>query len=170
MRIRQATTADEAAIAVVYVAARRAGWRAIVDAAYLDSLDVEKEATDLRTRLAPREEGWVVLVAEDDETIVGFVTFVADRASRVGHVGALFVSLDRFESGIGTSLLDAAAGALADDGCEKAILWTLEDDRSLLGFYQRRGWEPDGGRQFIELDQSRAVLRLRKSLRSPSAQ
>jgi ribosomal protein S18 acetylase RimI-like enzyme len=143
--------------------------RGLLDEAYLDGLDVEEEGRDLRTRLAPRDGGWRVLVGVENEQVVGFVTFVPNRTSRVGHIGALFVSSERFRSGIGTSLLDAAAAALAAAGCEEAILWTLEEDRGVIGFYGRRGWEPDGGRQTIELDQSRTALRLRKSLSQLSA-
>ena len=72
--------------------------------------------------------------------------------------------VERFRSGIGTSLLDADAAALAAAGCEEAILWTLEEDQGVIRFYARRGWEPDGARQTVELDQSRAALRLWKSL------
>jgi hypothetical protein len=37
-------------------------------------------------------------------------------------------------------------------------------DQGVIRFYGRRGWEPDGARQTVELDQSRAALRLWKSL------
>ena len=61
-------------------------------------------------------------------------------------------------------MLDAAAAAIRDAGCNEAILWTLEDDRKVTDFYRRRGWEPDGGSQTIELDRSRTAVRLRKRL------
>jgi GNAT superfamily N-acetyltransferase len=98
------------------------------------------------------------------------VTFEAERVSPVGHVGALFVSPDRFGSGIGTSLLDAATTSLAHAGFDEAILWTLEDDRNVLGFYYRRGWKPDDGRQVIELDEPRVAIRLRKPLHPRSTE
>jgi GNAT superfamily N-acetyltransferase len=162
MRIRKASPRDEPVIAELYVASRRAAWRGIVDDAYLDGLHVEEEGRELVTDFAPRDAGWRILVGEDGGRIVGFVTLVADHESRTGHVGALFVSPDRFRSGIGTSLLDATLAALEHDGCDQAILWTLEEDRGLTAFYRRRGWEPDGGTQIIELDRSRTVHRLRR--------
>jgi GNAT superfamily N-acetyltransferase len=166
MQIREESERDEVVIAELYVSSRQAAWDGLVDEAYLDALDVESEGRDLHTHLAPRDAGWRVLLAEEDARVVGFVTFVSDRVSRVGHIGALFVSPDRFRSGIGTSLLDAATAALADSGCDEAILWMLEEDRDLMGFYRNRGWQPDGGRQTIELDRSRTAIRLRKAFSS----
>ncbi len=164
MQVREASAPDEQVIAELYVASRRAAWRGIMDEAYLDGLDVEEERRGLFKELAPRDDGWHLVLGEQGGRVVGFITFVVERGSRTGHVGALFVSPDRFSSGIGTALLDAAAAALADRGCRDAILWTLEDDAKLIAFYQKRGWEPDGGRQVIELDRSRTVLRLRRPL------
>jgi GNAT superfamily N-acetyltransferase len=164
IQVRDASAADEQAIAELYVTSRRVAWRGIVDAEYLDGLDIDEERHDLFTALAPPEAGWRVLVGEEEGRVVGFVTFVVERRSQTGHVGALFVSPERFSSGIGTALLNAAATALAYRGCGDAILWTLEDDPNVIAFYQRRGWVPDGGRQLIELDQKRPVLRLRRSL------
>jgi GNAT superfamily N-acetyltransferase len=169
MHVRDASPGDDGEIAQVHVASRRAAWRGLVDDRYLDELDVEHEGRDLLTWLAPREAGWRILVADEDGLVRGFVTFVADPASGEGHAGALFVSPDRFRSGVGTSLLDAAAAALADGGCDEAILWTLEDDQDVLRFYRQRGWDLDGGRHAIELDQSRMVVRLRKPLSEVSA-
>jgi ribosomal protein S18 acetylase RimI-like enzyme len=162
MQVREASPRDEPVISELYVASRREAWRGIVDEVYLDRLNVEEEGRELLTDFAPRDAGWRVLVGEEGGRVVGFVTFVANHESRTGHVGALFVSPDRFRSGIGTSLLHAAVTALEHDGCDEAILWTIEEDWELTAFYRRRGWEPDGGTQIIELDRSRTVHRLRR--------
>ena len=168
MQVREARPADEPFIAELYVASRRAAWREIVDEAH-DGLDVEEEGRELLTDFAPRDAGWRVVVGEEKGRIVGFVTFVGDGVSHTGHVGALFVSPDRFRSGIGTSLLDAATTTLVDGGCDDAILWTLEEESKLMAFYAHRGWRPDGARQIVELDRSRTVVRLRKPLLARSA-
>jgi GNAT superfamily N-acetyltransferase len=162
MQVREASPRDEPIIAELYVASRRAAWRGIVDDAYLDGLDVEEEGVRYSPTLRRGMQDGAFWSVRKESGIVGFVTFVADHESRTGHVGALFVSPDRFRSGIGTSLLDAALTALEHGGCDEAILWTLEEDRGLTAFYRMRGWEADGGTQIIELDQSRTVHRLRK--------
>jgi GNAT superfamily N-acetyltransferase len=92
------------------------------------------------------------------------VTFIAGPETTEGHLGALFVSPDRFGSGTGTRLLDAATAALGEAGCTEAIVYTLEDDAGVIGFYEHRGWKPDGDRQTIELDGPRSVVRCRKRL------
>jgi GNAT superfamily N-acetyltransferase len=143
---------------------RRVPWGGWLDQTYLDCLNVEGEGRHLRTYLAPRDAGWRILVSEEQGRVLGFVSFVASRETTVGHLGALFVSPDRFGLGIGTRLLDAATAALRQGGCTEAILWTLEDDGRLIGFYEHRGWKPDGGRQTIELDRPRPVVRCRKRL------
>ena len=164
MDIRPATSDDDSDLAEVYVASRRVAWRGLLRDGYLDGLDVREEGHALLTYLAPSGEGWRILVAENARQVVGFVTFRREPSSAVGHVGALFVSPRLFRSGIGTALLQAAGEALRDAGCNEAILWTLEDDRNVKDFYERRGWQPDGGSQIIELDQPRTAVRLGKPL------
>jgi len=72
-----------------------------------------------------------VRIAEEDGNPVGFVAFEGDWLS------ALYVLPDWWGRGIGGLLLDLAGPV--------SSLWVLEDNHQARGFYERRGWSPDGG-------------------------
>ena len=109
------------------------------------------------------EQGWRVLVAEEDGRLLGFVSFRLQRNGvTIGHIGALYVVPKRFKSGVGTALLVAASDELRAMGADKAFLWVLRDDAQLIEFYEARGWLRDGARMTIELDQSRTAVRCTK--------
>ena len=101
----QATVEDSRAVAEIYVRSRQAAWRDVMDPTYLDALDVEGEERSFWSLLAPADQDWRVLIAEDDR-ILGFVSFrLEPDGERVGHVGALYVAPDRFGSGVGRRCL-----------------------------------------------------------------
>ena len=165
----QATVEDSRAVAEIYVRSRQAAWRDVMDPTYLDALDVEGEERSFWSLLAPADQDWRVLIAEDDR-ILGFVSFrLEPDGERVGHVGALYVAPDRFGSGVGTALLGAAADELRNEGATTAFLWVLAHDTRTISFYEARGWLQDGARMTLELDQPRVAVRCTKTLIGSSA-
>ena len=165
----QATVEDSRAVAEIYVRSRQAAWRDVMDPTYLDALDVETEERSFWSVLAPADQDWRVLIAGDDR-ILGFVSFrLEPGGDQLGHVGALFVSPDRFGSGVGTALLHAAADELCHEGATTAFLWTLADDARTVSFYENRGWRRDGARMTLDFDQPRVAVRCTMTLIGSSA-
>src|ERR671934_3045256 len=155
----QATVEDSRAVAEIYVRSRQAAWRDLMDPTYLDALDVETEERSFWSVLAPADQDWRVLIAGDDR-ILGFVSFrLEPGGDQLGHVGALFVSPDRFGAGVGTAVLHAAADELCHEGATTAFLWTLADDARTVSFYENRGWRRDGARMTLDFDQPRVAVR-----------
>ncbi|MFC9931894.1 GNAT family N-acetyltransferase [Streptomyces sp. NPDC127190] len=75
------------------------------------------------------------LLAEQDGQIVGLLTYT------VSDEGLEIVSLDAViqRSGVGSSLLTAAAEAAKQVGAQRIWLVTTNDNLDALRFYQRRG-------------------------------
>lgn len=86
-----------------------------------------------------------VLVAREDDRVLGFVSFVPEsggfeRDVDRGVVENLFVVPGRRSEGIGTALLEAAEERLADAGADLVTLEAMADNEDALRFYRQRGY------------------------------
>jgi GNAT superfamily N-acetyltransferase len=130
--IRPATDADARAIAELEVRAWR--W------AYVDFVAEEDMPS-----VAERAEAWAaedgVFVAEVDGRVVGVVHVGG------GELKALHVEPAAQGAGLGTSLYDFAREELRKMGHGEAVLWIFDGNGHARGFFERRGWTPDGARQ-----------------------
>ncbi|GAA1943667.1 GNAT family N-acetyltransferase [Microbacterium deminutum] len=142
--VRPARAADAAAIAHVQVQAWHEAYTGRMPQSILDGLDVESSSHGWERFFDDGHAGVVgeVWVAEVDGAVVGFASSGADRDDD-GVPGrrqlfAIYVLADRYGSGAGQALLDAAIGR------EAASLWVLEDNPRARAFYARNGFRPDG--------------------------
>lgn len=88
-----------------------------------------------------------LLVARDDDEVIGFVGFALDRGEYGrehvrGTVSNLFVRPERRGEGVGAELLTAAEDALADAGAEAVALEALVDNDRARSFYADQGYDP----------------------------
>ena len=143
--IRPAIAADAAAIARVHVAAWRVGYAGLVDHGVLDALDESERARRWVDTLDGDDDA---LVAEDDDGLAGFASVAVPARDvaepGVGEITALYVDPQRWRSGIGRALVDAAAAELREQGCDDVVLWTFEASEPSRAFYAALGFEPDG--------------------------
>ncbi len=95
----------------------------------------EAVLADLEQRMAANLE---VIVAEEGGSPVGWVAVSPRRLDQ------LYVSADRWGTGIGPLLHDAAVTRRRDAGDTALLLWTLEANARSRRFYERRGWTLDG--------------------------
>lgn len=88
-------------------------------------------------------------VAEDDSTVVGFVTSVRIPASlRLGHywqIRDLFVLPGHRREGIALSLLDAVRSAADVSGALRLALQTEEENEAAMNLYRSAGYVPVTG-------------------------
>jgi GNAT superfamily N-acetyltransferase len=141
--IRRATPADAPAIAAVQARTWRHAFADIVDPERMPT--VEDQAPRWVAHLGA---GGEVQVWDQDGRVVGFVTAGPDREhAGVGELYAIYVDPPAQGAGVGSALLAAAEESLRDAGHREAILWTFEANGLARAFYERHGWEDDGGRQ-----------------------
>jgi ribosomal protein S18 acetylase RimI-like enzyme len=103
-----------------------------------------------------------------DDSVVGFVAVSAcrdDDADNFGEIQALYVSPDRWRSGVGALLLAKGETSLVEMGFVQASLWVLEANDRARGFYEACGWRREERTNTLNLAGTDVVeIQYRKSL------
>ena len=150
MEIRLAQSDDALAVAHIHVRAWQVGYEGLLPADYLHGLRAEDRAAryDLGNRNPSRP---VTLVAVDGDAICGFATVTPSDTPACGELAALYVSPERWRSGVGLGLVAAARQQLLAFGHREAVLWMLTGNNRAEMFYARDGWVKDGGQRVVTL-------------------
>lgn len=144
MTVREATTDDVPAICEV---ARRSWKNDYPDVVSRETIEegvddwysparIEDELSRART---------VVLVAEEEGTVVGFVH--AYSSDEVGYVLRLYVDPDHRRVGVGTRLFDRVRDTLFGHGVTHVDAMVLADNDPGNTFYRTLGFEMDDQRE-----------------------
>ena len=144
--VRRATLADVDDVARIHVRAWQVGYRDLLPAEYLASLD-PKERAARYTFSDPDPTKPDTFVALDGRRVIcGFVTVGPAREGTdgAGHLMALYVDPDQWQRGIGRRLIEHGRGELAARGYRDAVLWVLRGNERAHRFYVADGWAPDG--------------------------
>ncbi len=146
--VRPATVVDARAIAEVLVQSWRSTYRGVLDEAYLEALDVERQTERaLRGLVNPRQ--WTVVGTEPDGRVVGFCTVGPNRGAPVTHAGeiyAIYLLETSRGRGLGRRLFERAALRLESNGSPSFLVWVLAANGSAARFYERMGGERLGER------------------------
>lgn len=108
----------------------------------------EGNRSTVRETLARQAVTGGLLVARDDEDrVVGFVTFEPEKGSfekrvAVGVVQNIYVVPERRGEGIGGELLARAERQLRADGAEVVTLEAMADNERARAFYRHHGYRP----------------------------
>jgi ribosomal protein S18 acetylase RimI-like enzyme len=146
--VRAARPGEELAVAAIHVRSWQEAYHELMPAEFLAGLDPRDRAG--RYDFGGGEGAPRTLVAVDDGRIAGFVTFGASRdddARGLGEIIALYVDPERYQAGLGSTLMEAARAALRDSCYEAAILWVLDGNDRAARFYEGEGWTRDGARR-----------------------
>jgi GNAT superfamily N-acetyltransferase len=163
MEVRAAVPGDAEAIAAVHVAAWQEAYAHVFEPGALAALDPAPRTRHWREGI---RSGWTVLVADDGS---GFVSVGPARDAdepELGELYAIYVTPERWGTGVGRALMAAALEALRDGDFSEAVLWVLEDNPRARRFYERAGWALDGAAKEEEFLGTRVrEVRYRISLR-----
>ncbi len=163
MRVRDAVPADAEVIADVHVRAWQEAYPHVFPAEALDRLDPAPRARHWREGI---RSGWTVLVTEDGSGFASVGPARDDDAAGAGELYAIYVAPERWGTGAGRALMEAAAGALGAAGFSEAVLWVLEDNPRARRFYEGAGWTLDGAVKEDEFLGTRVrEVRYRRSVR-----
>lgn len=127
----------------------------LVDSAYLEAMTLDK-----CVRIAHQ---WPerILVAKDDDMVVGFAAYGAYRdqtMQETGEVYALYVLRAYQGRGIGRALMEASLDKLA--AYPRVALWVLKRNERAIRFYRACGFAPDGLEQPITLGTENTEVRM----------
>ncbi|UYO98495.1 GNAT family N-acetyltransferase [Microbacterium sp. M28] len=161
VKVRWARTEDAADVAEVHVDAWRSAYARLIDQAVLDGLDVDRRATMWASFIARSLQGLPpegydepahrLLVAEDDDRILGWAAFGPGRddgQSHRGELAGLYAHPSVWSRGVGHALIACVDEELRAQGFADAYLWVLAGNERAIGFYERHGWIADGGEKF----------------------
>lgn len=155
MIVREARAADANAIAGVHAESWRVAYRGAFRDEYLDGNIFDERLAVWRRRFAAPASNQHVLVAEDQQAVIGFACAFGGEDPRWGTLlENLHVSRRWWKQGIGARLMAAAAAwsAAAYPG-RGMYLWVLEPNVPARRFYEQLGaagsgrelWEAPGG-------------------------
>ena len=145
--IRRATESDAQAIGLVRVRAWRTAYVEFMPAPFLAQLDAAANLTHWREKLLRQGPEFSAIVAEHDETIVGFAVSGAPRYSSAPGAGELWaVNVDpRFwNSGFGSSLVRRATRDARDYGYSRLELWCISGNTAARSLYTKCGFRETG--------------------------
>ena len=132
---------DAPQVARIYVESWNAGFGELLGRRELTNMEVTRWSTDL---VDDRARWWV---AEEDGAVVGFVGICPSRDPvdpELGELDSIAVDPGRWRCGVGRALMKVALDALAEDGYQKAVLWTPAGHEGGRAFYERMGWRSTG--------------------------
>ena len=149
---RPARPDDVPEIARIQVDTWRICYLAILPAAVIEALSIELALAAWEQAVtAPPSPRHHVLVAQDQEPVVGFVAFGPaddlepedpERDDARARPAARRTALGR--RGHGSRLLAAAVDLARLDGMTRATAWIPEGDVVSREFFESAGWAPDG--------------------------
>lgn len=135
--IRAATVQDSRAIAEVIVETWQSAYTGIIDAEYLETLDVDRFVRIMRRNILGDLEK--VFVWQEEEILLGFVSGREGEADshRCEIVG--FYVLPRYQKkGVGRKLFQHMRHHFSERGYTEMSLWTLKGAKN-NSFYARNG-------------------------------
>ena len=151
------TEAEIRGKAYVHWRAWQEAYPGLVSREYLEKLSLEK-CEQMAFRFPEN-----TLVAKEGERVLGFVCYGegADEAPGVGEIFALYVLAERYGTGLGRRLMDAALAELGT--CSQIRLWVLKGNERAIRFYEKSGFQPDGEEQELPALSAREICMRRKA-------
>lgn len=148
--VRLATADEASTIAGVHVQAWKWAYRDLLPRIVLDAMATERRTAIWRDTIVSRDESasrvWVALHAGH---IVGFTVTGAPQQSGystdTAEVHAIYQLEEVARTGVARTLLVRALGDLRARGFRLGILWVLNVNARARRFYERGGWQADGG-------------------------
>lgn len=170
MIIRPAELNDAHAIAAIHVRSWQHAYQEILPAEGLAKLSIEERTDYWREILKNDQSQFNVLLAEQNETIVGFASWALTDEENLPPNSAMLYSIyalpEFMGKGVGSELLESVDVEMIVAGADNAVLWVLEDNAASRRFYERHGWQlqPDSARESTFFDMTMRIVQYRKHL------
>ncbi|MGW4227955.1 N-acetyltransferase family protein [Streptomyces sp. NPDC004980] len=154
VRVRDMVLGDCAAVAEIRVRGWQRAYAGMVPQAYLDAMDVARDAELRRHHLAAGGTQVHVVALAPDSAVTGWACYGPCRDAGAppgrGELYALYAHPDRIGTGTGRALLTELTSRAAAAGFRETALWVLRDNARARRFYERAGFLPDGAEESFE--------------------
>lgn len=153
MPIRPATEADTAIICQIAELAWKHDYPGILTRDTAENA-VNEWYTPDRIEAELEHYRTVLLVAERDETVVGFAHATVNAGGEVGSILRLYVHPEHRRENVGRELLERTCAELSEWGIERINAMVLADNEPGNAFYARFGFEREAERDTTIGDES----------------
>lgn len=148
MSLRRATSADAAAVGRIHVESWNVAYRGIMPDDVIAKTDLAYRTQFWAERIADQE--WPVFVMEENGECVAFCQMIPsrdpdDNPQRVGHLTSIHVLPHLRGRGYGRDLMDHVLAEFRQRGFAAVTLWVLKHNVKARRFYEKYGFELDGG-------------------------
>ncbi len=148
--IRRASTKDAPAVGHIHVESWSVAYRGIMPDDVIAKTDLTYRTRFWSERIADRE--WPVFLIEEAGQALAFCQMIPSRdldddPKRVGHITSLHVLPHLRGRGYGRALVDHVLDEFRRRGFAEVTLWVLEENRSARRFYEKHGFDLDGGKR-----------------------
>ncbi|MEU4262251.1 GNAT family N-acetyltransferase [Streptomyces argenteolus] len=154
VRVRDMVPGDCDAVAEIRVRGWRWAYAGMVPQAYLDAMDVARDAEQRRRSLAAGGTQVHVVALTPDSTVTGWACYgpCRDAGAPPGRseLYAIYAHPDRIGTGAGRAMLTELTARAATAGFREMALWVLRDNVRARRFYERAGFLPDGAEESFE--------------------
>jgi len=165
--VRPARPGEAAGIAGIQLSTWRTAYRRLIPRNVLDELDeawlTQRWGTAIEAPPSPRHRVLVAIEQGESTHLVGFAaTGPADEdalapgeaplGADVAAVTELLVEPRWGRRGHGSRLLAASVDLWREDGFATAVAWAYDEDTATRKFLTSAGWEPDGARRALDVD------------------
>ena len=165
--VRPARAGEAAGIAGIQLSTWRTAYRRLIPRNVLDELDeawlTQRWGTAIEAPPSPRHRVLVAIEQGESTHLVGFAaTGPADEdalapgeaplGADVAAVTELLVEPRWGRRGHGSRLLAASVDLWREDGFAIAVAWAYDEDTATRKFLTSAGWEPDGARRALDVD------------------
>ncbi|MEU9304731.1 GNAT family N-acetyltransferase [Streptomyces sp. NPDC048269] len=152
LQVREMREADIEAVSAIRVRGWQSAYAGVVPQTYLDAMTIEGDAERRRQWFSAPPRQSTDLVALTSGDLVGWISFGPYRgqvpgAGRAGEIYAFYVRPDLIGQGVGRTLLSEVHSRMEEQRFQTLVLWVLGDNQQARRFYERAGYQPDGGSQ-----------------------
>jgi len=145
VHVREAKLADAAAIAKVHFYSWQKIYARPISDNLLHNLSIKEREIQWRTWLQNNAEV-LVAEAEEENNIYGFISFCPARdkdlnTNNVAEITALYVTPNKWRTGIGKLLIEAALSKISYNNFKEVALWVFEKNSQARSFYEKAGFQ-----------------------------
>lgn len=142
IHLRHAIVSDARAIAIVHVSSWQAIYRGHIPDKVLDNLSIPDREKLWKTLLENKAS---VLVLEENNNLIGFISFCPSRDHdvnpvTVAEISAIYLNPESWRKGLGKLLCNTAIDELRKSGYTEVNLWVLDDNQQAKQFYEKMGF------------------------------